>query len=144
MHTIIEALEAKREAARQGGGTKRIDAHAAQMAASQMRSALGMLQPRTPNWKPPVLTLSAMRKEGIEAFWATIEDFRTSGDFAARRRRQARDWMWQQIEDGLHARFREHPGIKSALPELSRAVEDGSVTPAAAAGRLLAMLNRFF
>lgn len=125
-----------------------IDATAAQMAASQMRSALAMLQPRTPNWKPPVLTLSAARKQGIEGFWETIEDFRArltaSGDFAARRRRQARDWMWQQIEDGLHARFREHPGIKAALPELSRAVEEGSVTPAAAAQRLLAMLNRFF
>ena len=125
-----------------------IDATAAQMAASQMRSALAMLQPRTPNWKPPVLTLSAARKQGIEGFWETIEDFRArltaSGDFAARRRRQARDWMWQQIEDGLHARFREHPGIKAALPELSRAVEEGSVTPAAAAQRMLAMLNRFF
>ena len=53
-------------------------------------------------------------------------------------------WMWQQIEEGLRTRFREHAGIKAALPELSRAVEAGSVTPTAAAHRLLAMLNRFF
>ena len=125
-----------------------LDPHAAQMAANQMRSALGMLQPRSAHWKPPVLTLSAMRKEGVDAFWSTVEEFQrrltASGEFAARRRHQARDWMWQQIEDGLHARFREHPGIKAALPELSRAVEEGSIAPAAAAGRLLAMLNRFF
>ena len=125
-----------------------IDPTAAQMAATQMRSALGMLRSASAAWRPPVLTLSAAKKEGIEGFWNTIEDFRAklvaSGDFAARRRHQALAWMWQQIEDGLHARFREHAGIKAALPELSRAVADGSVTPSTAAHRLLAMLNRFF
>jgi LAO/AO transport system kinase len=125
-----------------------IDPTAAQMAATQMRSALGMLRSSTSVWRPPVLSLSAVKKEGIETFWHTIEDFRAkliaSGDFAARRRHQALAWMWQQIEDGLHARFREHAGIKAALPELSRAVADGSVTPSTAAHRLLAMLNRFF
>jgi LAO/AO transport system kinase len=125
-----------------------LDPTAAQMAASQMRSALGMLRAASPAWKPPVLTLSAVKKEGIAAFWATIESYRetltASGDFAARRRHQALSWMWQQIEEGLRTRFREHAGIKAALPELARAVEAGRVTPTAAAHRLLAMLNRFF
>jgi len=125
-----------------------IDPTAAQMAATQMRSALGMLRAASPAWKPPVLTLSAVKKEGIEAFWTTIEAYRetltASGDFAARRQHQALAWMWQQIEEGLRTRFREHAGIKAALPELSRAVEAGSVTPTAAAHRLLAMLNKFF
>ncbi len=125
-----------------------IDPTAAQMAATQMRSALGMLRSASPAWRPPVLTLSAAKKEGIESFWSTIEDFRAKlvacGDFAARRQHQALAWMWQQIDAGLHARFREHAGIRAALPELSKAVEAGSVTPSAAAQRLLAMLNRFF
>ncbi len=125
-----------------------LDPAAAQMAATQMRSALGMLRSASPAWRPPVLTLSAAKKEGIEYFWNTIEDFRAklvaSGDFASRRQHQALAWMWQQIEDGLRHRFREHAGIKAALPELSKAVAAGSVTPTAAAQRLLAMLNRFF
>ena len=125
-----------------------IDPTAAQMAATQMRSALGMLRSASPAWRPPVLTLSAAKKEGIESFWSTIEDFRAKlvacGDFAARRQHQALAWMWQQIDAGLHARFREHAGIRAALPELSKAVQAGSVTPSAAAQRLLAMLNRFF
>ncbi len=125
-----------------------IDPTAAQAAASQMRSALGMLKSASPAWRPPVLTLSAMRKDGLDGFWDTISRFRealtASGDFAARRRHQALDWMWQQINDGLQSRFREHAGIKAALPELARAVEAGSVAPGAAAQRLLAMLNRFF
>jgi LAO/AO transport system kinase len=89
-----------------------------------------------------------VKKDGIESFWTTIENFRAtltaSGDFAARRQHQALAWMWQQIDFGLRSRFREHAGIKAALPNLSLAVEAGSVTPSAAAQRLLGMLNRFF
>jgi LAO/AO transport system kinase len=125
-----------------------IDPTAANLAANQMRSALGMLRSASSAWRPPVLTLSAAKKDGLEAFWSTVEDFRSkltaSGDFAARRQHQALAWMWQQIDSGLRTRFREHAGVKSALPELSRAVEAGSVTPSAAAQRLLGMLNRFF
>jgi LAO/AO transport system kinase len=125
-----------------------IDPTAAQLAANQMRGALGMLRSASAAWRPPVLTLSAVKKEGLDSFWHTIEDFRTkltaSGDFATRRQHQALAWMWQQIDSGLRTRFREHAGVKSALPELSLAVEAGNVTPSAAAQRLLGMLNRFF
>jgi LAO/AO transport system kinase len=125
-----------------------IDPTAAQLAANQMRGALGMLRSASTAWRPPVLTLSAVKKDGIESFWTTIENFRAtltaSGDFAARRQHQALAWMWQQIDFGLRSRFREHAGIKAALPNLSLAVEAGSVTPSAAAQRLLGMLNRFF
>jgi LAO/AO transport system kinase len=125
-----------------------IDPTAAQLAANQMRGALGMLRSASTAWRPPVLTLSAVKKDGIESFWDTIENFRAtlsaSGDFAARRQHQALAWMWQQIDFGLRSRFREHAGIKAALPNLSHAVEAGSVTPSVAAQRLLGMLNRFF
>lgn len=125
-----------------------IDPKAAQMAAAQMRSALHMLHPTSPNWSPPVLTLSALAKDGIAKFWQTIETYRAtltaSGEFAARRRHQAQAWMWQMIESGLQQRFREHPGVKAALPELSQAVETGSTTPAAAAQRLLGLMSRYF
>lgn len=125
-----------------------IDARAADIAAAQMRAALGMLHPASKNWQPPVLKTSAARKEGVDAFWQTIESYRqtltASGELQARRRRQAQAWMWQLIDAGLRNRFRDHPGIQAALPELSRAVEEGSTTPTAAAHRLLNMLNRFF
>ena len=125
-----------------------IDPTAAQLAAAQMRSALSMLHPASPNWQPPVLTLSATRKEGLAAFWKIIEEFRSaltaSGEFDACRRHQALAWMWQQIDSGLRSRFREHPAVITALPELSVSVEAGSTTPAAAAQRLLALVARNF
>ncbi|MDK9723855.1 MAG: methylmalonyl Co-A mutase-associated GTPase MeaB [Sterolibacteriaceae bacterium MAG5] len=125
-----------------------IDPRAADAAAAQMRAALGMLRSASARWKPPVLKMSAAKKEGIEAFWQTIENFRKTltdtGDLAAKRRHQAQAWMWQLIDAGLRHRFRAHPGVQGLLPELSRDVESGATTPTAAAHRLLNLLNRFF
>ena len=125
-----------------------IDPTAAQLAAAQMRSALSMLHPASPNWNPPVLTLSATRRDGLADFWQVIEKFKNtllaSGEFAARRRHQALAWMWQQIDTGLRSRFREHPAVKTALAELVVSVEAGSTTPTAAAQRLLGLASRIF
>jgi len=120
-----------------------LDPVAAERAAAQMRSALAMLRPSSANWQPPVLSVSAARRIAMADFWATVERHHQamseSGELAARRRHQAQSWMWQLIDSGLRRRFRRHPGVAAALPELSRAVEAGTTTPAAAARQLLAM-----
>ncbi|QDF95825.1 methylmalonyl Co-A mutase-associated GTPase MeaB [Azoarcus sp. DD4] len=122
-----------------------IDASAAMRAKSQMKTALHMLRPASPNWTVPVLTLSALKKDGVADFWNTVQDYRAamtkSGEFEAKRRHQALAWMWEQIDAGLRSRFRNHPGVREALPQLSAAVEAGGTTPSAAALRLLAYLN---
>ena len=118
-----------------------IDQLAADRAASQMQSALTMLRPSSPNWKPPVLKVSATKGDGIELFWKTVEDYRKTmdacGEITARRRHQSLAWMWQLIESGLHQRFRDNPNVKRDMPTLSKAVEEGSITPATAARQLL-------
>jgi LAO/AO transport system kinase len=118
-----------------------IDPAAAQLAAAQMRSALSMLHPASPNWKPPVLTLSATRKDGLVEFWQAIEKFRTtlvaSGEFDARRRHQALAWMWQLVDAGLRSNFHQAPGVMSALQDTIAAVAAGRMTPAVAARSLL-------
>jgi LAO/AO transport system kinase len=125
-----------------------IDPVAAERAVMQMRSALSMLHSTSPNWRPPVLSVSATRRTAMADFWATVEQYRgtltESGELDAKRRHQAQAWMWQLIDSGLRHRFREHPGVAAALPELSQAVEAGTTTPAVAAHRLLNLLNRYF
>ncbi len=125
-----------------------IDPVAAERAAAQMRAALAMLRPAAARWQPPVLTVSAIQRTAIADFWQTLLNYRQTmtdaGELAAKRRRQARDWMWTMIDAGLRRRFREHPAVHGALPELARSVEAGAVTPAAAAHKLLNMLNRYF
>ncbi|SBT07183.1 putative GTPase CC_2483 [Candidatus Accumulibacter aalborgensis] len=122
-----------------------IDERAAAFARGQMKAALTMLRSASPNWRPPVLTVSALAKRGIVEFWAEIERYRTtmtaSGEFEEKRRRQAVDWMWNLIDSGLRQYFRSHPAVRSALPELSGDVAEGRTTPGAAASRLLAFLK---
>ena len=125
-----------------------LDAAAAECAALQMRAALALLHPTSPNWKPPVLQTSALRGQGIDAVWRTLQDYRRlmtdSGELAEKRHRQALDWMWQIIDSGLRHRFRAHPAVQAALPETLRQVAGGAQTPTAAAHRLLNLMNRFF
>ena len=122
-----------------------INPQAATVARSQIKSALGMLRHASPNWTPPVLMLSALQMQGIAEFWNTIENYRStmqrSGEFEARRRHQARAWMWELIDQGLRARFASHARVQHDLPGLQAAVEAGQTTPSAAVMRLLGHLG---
>ncbi len=123
-----------------------IDPQAAKVAMGQMKNALTLLQPGAAGWRPPVLGVSAARREGIDAFWREVVRCRdtqaASGQLADKRRRQAQDWMWALIDSGLRERFRAHPGVRAALPTCSAQVAAGTLTPTAAASRLLDTLER--
>ena len=122
-----------------------LDPKAAEFAKHQFENALGLLRSVSAHWRPRVLTLSAQTGQGIEDFWAEIECHRKilleSGELAQKRRRQSLDWMWTLIDAELRNRFRHHEGVRQDLEKVSRAVTAGSITPAAAAHRLLAHLN---
>jgi LAO/AO transport system kinase len=64
-----------------------------------------------------------------------------SGELEAKRKRQAVDWMWTLIDNGLRSEFRHHPKVKTHLETVSRAVGAGAMTPAAAARRLLGYMK---
>ena len=125
-----------------------IDPTATELAVAQMRSALAMLHPSSPNWHPPVLKVSALANQGIDEVWQAIAAYRRtlgdSGELTAKRRHQALAWMWQLIDSGLRHRFREHPAVQAALPEIALAVENGETTAAVATHRLLNLVNRYF
>ncbi len=123
-----------------------IDPKAAAVARAQWKQALHMLRPTSPNWRPPVIGVSALKKEGMAEFWGEIERYREittqTGEFDAKRKKQALDWMWSLIESGLHQMFKHHPQVHTALPKLSGQVADGVTTPNAAAQQLLAYLSK--
>ncbi len=107
-----------------------------------LRSALSILRPTSRHWHPPVLALSALEGSGIPEFWAEVERFRATmqaaGEFDARRRDQACNWMWHLIDERLRTEFRSHPGVGALLRATLDAVAAGSLTPGMAAERLLA------
>jgi LAO/AO transport system kinase len=117
----------------------------AKKAAKTYASALQMLQPPSPNWKPPVLTCSALEMTGIAEIWQTVmkfhQKFGESGELADKRQKQALDWLWSLVEDGLKERFYTHPDIKKRLDQITRAVAKGETAPTLAADKLLFFLD---
>jgi LAO/AO transport system kinase len=131
-----------------------IDPDAATRARAMITSALRLLgqhgRPEhaahdTTHWHPTVMQLSALKAQGIAAFWAEIERFRalqtTNGELAARRQRQAKAWMWERIDAGLKQRFREHPAVRGALVETTSQVLAGQLPASTAARQLLALFD---
>jgi len=134
-----------------------IDANAAMRAAAQIRSAMRLLGlvshaighdmgsdqsgSADKQWCPRVIQLSALRNQGVEAFWAAAMQFSTlqtaSGRLAARRRQQALAWMWERIDAGLKQAFRHDPAVSALLPTLAAEVAEGRMPASTAARNLL-------
>jgi LAO/AO transport system kinase len=127
-----------------------LDPDAATRARAQITSALRILgQHGHPGhahhdaglWHPEVLQLSALKGEGLDAFWQAVTRFRTlqeaSGRLQDRRRHQALAWMWERIESGLRQAFRQDPAVQALLPALTNEVERGTLAASTAARRLL-------
>jgi LAO/AO transport system kinase len=128
-----------------------LDPDAARRAQAQIKGALrvfnmqGLPQPGTERWSPRVMQLSALKAEGIAPFWAHVEDFhrlrRASGEFEARRKRQALAWMWDSVQAGLQANFRGNQRVREALPQTLSDVSQSRVAPSAAARVLLELFE---
>jgi LAO/AO transport system kinase len=114
---------------------------AAEHCRAEYERALPLLRPASPSWKPRVVTVSARSGLGIESYWEAVLAQRAaleaSGELASKRRRQARDWMWTLVEEGLRESFRRHPAVAQRMAEIEAAVEAQEATPAAGARTLL-------
>ncbi len=64
-----------------------------------------------------------------------------SGELDIKRKKQALNWMWSLVEDGLKERFYKHPEVKKQLEKMIEGVEIGTITPTSAAGKLLFSLD---
>lgn len=109
----------------------------AQRARRQYESALELMRPPTPTWRPTVLTCSARHDEGLEPIWRQVEAHRAAlaatGEFEAHRRRQLVRWMWSIVEDYLVGRAHAAPGAAALEQDLL----GGRTTPTLAARALL-------
>jgi LAO/AO transport system kinase len=89
----------------------------------------------------PVLKLSALQNQGVDALWRTVESLaqqrRNSGAFNARRSEQSQAWLWDTVHSRLVASFKHHLAVQQALPETLADVQAGRIAPTAAARALL-------
>ncbi|HAY38142.1 MAG TPA: methylmalonyl Co-A mutase-associated GTPase MeaB, partial [Desulfobacteraceae bacterium] len=117
----------------------------AEFARKQYETALHFLAPSSPTWTPPVLTCSALEMIDIDVIWKTVLDHHRklthTGELIANRKKQAVDWMWSLVKEGLNDRFYQNPEVKKILPETIKEVENGTIASTIAANRLLDLLD---
>jgi LAO/AO transport system kinase len=117
----------------------------AQAAAAEYRAALHILNPRSQNWSPPVMTYSALTGAGIAELWESILDHRQrmekAGELDARRREQQVKWMWAMLEERVFARLKSDPALRAKLPRIEAAVAAGRMSPAVAVEEIASLLD---
>ena len=108
----------------------------ARSAASDYRSALHILSPRSPTWSPPVVTISGLANEGLSEMWAQVELHRSkmqaTGEWASRRASQQVAWMWDMLQQRLMEALTREPARAARIKALEAAVREGRI-PASAA-----------
>jgi LAO/AO transport system kinase len=96
-------------------------------------------------WQPQVIQISALKSLGVDTFWSSVTEFRTTqtanGKLAARRQHQAKAWMWERIDAGLKQRFRNHAQVREQLADTTAAVLAGEVPASTAARALLDLFD---
>lgn len=117
-------------------------APAAERSAADVANALRLMQPLHKAWQPEVLRCSALKNIGIEAVWDRTQAFAEalggSGELPARRRAQAKSWLWHELSDNLLETLKAHPVVAERLVELEAKVAAGKMAPATAARQVLA------
>lgn len=116
-------------------------AAAAGRTCADYRNALHLLRPKWRSWTADARLCSALTRTGIDEVWEAVLAFRAAvtghGELDPARARQALAWMWSEVHDSLLDDFRADPAVQALIPDLERAVGEGTVAPTAAARRLL-------
>lgn len=117
----------------------------ARSAARELKNALKLVYPHDALWTPPVLTMSAIEKTGVDEFWQAVCDHRQTlteaGEFTRRRNRQQIDWTWSMVHDILLARLAESESVRDLRDEIESQVASGELTPALAAEKIVGVFD---
>jgi LAO/AO transport system kinase len=117
----------------------------ARAAAAEYRAALHILAPASAAWTPPVMLISGLADEGLDALWEQVklhrERLSAVGDFTRRRARQDVKWMWSMLEDRIHVRLHGDPAIRARVAALEAAVEAGTRSASLAAEDLALLVG---
>lgn len=114
---------------------------AAEQARTEAQNALHYFPSSPSKWTPRASTCSARTRKAITEIWDSVLEYaaltRANGWFGETRARQARQWMYEIIRQGLEQRFESNPAIQERLRALEREVAQGRTTSFRAARILL-------
>jgi LAO/AO transport system kinase len=117
----------------------------ASAAAAEYRAALQILTPASATWSPPVLTVSGLANQGLDAVWEKILDHRArltaTGKLAKKRREQDGKWMWALVDERLHQRLTGDASHRERMRRIEQAVGKGEISPTAGADEIARLLG---
>ena len=118
---------------------------AARRTVSEYASATGFLQARTPDWRVPVLAMSALRDIGVTDALDQMEKFfvhaTQAGLLQSRRENQAIEALMQALHEGLLDEFLKNTKNADEVERVRREVATGQLTPGLAARALIDQLT---
>jgi len=108
---------------------------------SDYQMALHFLHPRSRHWQAKVQAISALKNQGVNEVWETVEEYRAAlgeaGEIESRRAAQSRAWMWSETADALLSELKANQSVKSLVDPLEQDVMKGKTTPTIAALKLI-------
>ena len=117
----------------------------ASLAKADHQAALHLMRPKTTCWTAEVVLTSSLEEQGLDIVWEKVQAFeavmKDSGELAALRQRQARSWMWTEVQETIMDELRADANVAAAAPALEGAVGEGKLPPTAAARRLLRLYS---
>lgn len=117
----------------------------ARSAASDYRAALHILAPKSPNWSPPVITVSGLANEGLDHLWDQIEVFRdrtsSSGEWQEKRSQQQVAWMWDLLQQRMMDSVKSNRKTADRLKDLEVSVRDGTTAVSFAVDELASLIG---
>lgn len=110
---------------------------------AELEQVLHFITPVSPKWHPRALACSSLEGVGIDEVWKLICEFvakgRVTGLIDERRREQSLEWLQWLLEQELWRRFTQNPNIVGTWAETQQAVLAGTLSPTAAARRLISI-----
>ncbi len=117
------------------------NANRAKLAGTEYRRALHYLQARSEHWTPPVLHISGLHNIGLDSLAEAIEDhrrtLRDSGELAATRQAQQKQWTWDMVEERLIEELHGNASVAARAATLDADLAAGRTTPTLAAVEML-------
>jgi LAO/AO transport system kinase len=117
----------------------------ARSAASDYRAALHILAPKSPNWTPPVITVSGLANEGLDQLWQQIEVYRermtASGEWQDKRSSQQVAWMWDMLQQRMMESLKSDSRTAVRLASLEDEVRAGRTAVSVAVDELAGLMG---
>lgn len=111
------------------------------LAKRQFENALHLFPTPESDWKPQVITCSAIEKNGIPEIWEMVTKYinftKESQYFTQKRTAQSKYWMYETINEKLKSDFYNNEMIDKMLTEMEQKVLSNELSSFVAAKKLL-------